>query len=127
MNIPNDVVSAAAEECDNFLREHIGVLAVVIASVDGFDLASAVSRSLNPSRIAAMASSISAIGSVVSQEVHLGGSKSVTVNTQDGFVYITNLELAGVGCVLNVVADSSAILAQIIYRCGEIGKRLQSK
>lgn len=126
MSIPDYIVNAATDECNQFLGEQNGILAVVVASIDGFDVASAVSRVLDPSRIAAMASSIAAIGSVVTQEVHLGASKSVTVNTEDGFVYICYLELAGANYVINVVADKSAILAQVIYRCNEITKRLKS-
>lgn len=126
MNIPDYIVNAAIGECNKFVSEQNGILAVVVASIDGFDVASAVSRVLDPSRIAAMASSIAAIGSVVTQEVHLGSSKSVTVNTEDGFVYICYLELAGASYVINVVADKSAILAQVIYRCNEITKRLKS-
>jgi uncharacterized protein len=124
MNIADYIVKAAKDECNNLLSEQNGVLAVVIASVDGFDLAS--SGSLDPSRIAAMSSSIAAIGSVVTQEVHIGASKSITVNTENGFVYITYLELAGISYVLNVVADKSAVLAQVIYRSSEIGKRLKN-
>ncbi len=124
MNIADYIVKAAKDECSNLLSEQNGVLAVVIASVDGFDLVS--SGSLDPSRIAAMSSSIAAIGSVVTQEVHIGASKSITVNTENGFVYITYLELAGISHVLNVVADKSAVLAQVIYRSSEIGKRLKN-
>jgi predicted regulator of Ras-like GTPase activity (Roadblock/LC7/MglB family) len=126
MNIADYIVKAAKDECHHFLSEQNGVLAVVIASVDGFDLASSITGTLDASRIAAMSSSIAAIGSVVTQEVHIGASKSVTVNTENGFVYITYLELAGVSQVLNVIADKSAVLAQVIYRCNEIGKRLKN-
>lgn len=124
MTISENAKKVAQRECENLLSEQSGALAVVIASADGFDLASAVSKSLDPARIAAMASSIAAIGSVVSQETLLGASKSVTVNTENGFVYIAYIEVDAQACILNVVADGSAILAQVIYNCGEIKKRL---
>ena len=54
----------AAREAQNFLDEVNGVTAVVIATVDGFDVASAM-RAGDAARVAAMASSISAISSVV--------------------------------------------------------------
>lgn len=126
MNIPDHIRNTAYTECQQLLGAQNGIMAVVIASGDGFDLTSAVLKSLDPARIAAMASSISAIGAVVSQEVSLGKSKSVTVNTEDGFVYITHIELAGTRYILNVVAGQSAILAQVIYQCSEIGKRLKT-
>jgi len=126
MNISEKLHNKYQQECQQLLNGQTGILAVVIASADGFDIASAVTKSLVPARIAAMASSISAIGTVVSQEVSLGNSKSVTVNTEKGFTYITHLELEGKSCILNVVADDSAVLAQIIYQCSEIGKRLNN-
>lgn len=126
MNIADYIVKAAKDECNHLLTEQSGVLAVVIASIDGFDLASSVTGTLDASRIAAMASSIAAIGSVVTQEVHIGASKSVTVNTEEGFVYITYLDLAGNSYILNVIADKSAVLAQVIYRSTEVAKRLKN-
>lgn len=126
MNISEHLLTKAQQECQQFLDEKTGLMAVVIASGDGFDIASAVSKALVPARIAAMASSIAAIGAVVSQEVSLGNSKSVTVNTEHGFTYITHIEIGGNNCILNVIADSSAILAQVIYQCSEIEKRLKS-
>lgn len=56
---------AAAQEARSILDNFAGVMAVVIATTDGFDVASAVTRGIDPVRVAAMASSISAIGSVV--------------------------------------------------------------
>lgn len=126
MNISKNLLIKANDECQQLLSGHTGILAVVIASGDGFDIASAVTKKLVPARIAAMASSIAAIGAVVSQEASLGDSKSVTVNTENGFTYITHIEIDGKNCILNVVADSSAILAQIIYQSAEIGKRLKT-
>ena len=126
MNIDKGILAIAQHECSKLLWEQQGVLGVVVSSIDGFDVAHAVTKDLDPSKIAAMASSIAAIGIVVSQEVGLGASKSITVNTEDGFVYITNVELAGNICSLNVIANGAAILAQIIYHCGEIKKRLKT-
>lgn len=123
MNLENGLLVAAQKECAKLLEQQ-GILGAVISSVDGFDVASAVTKDLDPSKIAAMASSIAAIGFVVSQEAELGASKSITVNTENGFVYIRNIQLAGQVCSLNVIANNSAILAQIIYLCGDIKIRL---
>ena len=126
MNIPQHLIDITQRECQNLLANQKGVSTVVIASLDGFDVSSASSSALDPARIAAMASSIAAIGSVVTQETSLGNSKSVTVNTEDGFVYITYIDLDSTNYILSTVADNSAVLAQIIYQCGEIRKRLKN-
>lgn len=126
MTIPDHIKKAAQHECQQFIEEQSGILCVVVASTDGFDIASAVTSGLDPARIAAMASSIAAIGSVVSQEAALGKSKSVMVNTEDGLAYMTYIQLSGHTCILNTIANHSALLAQIIYHCSEIGKRLKA-
>lgn len=124
MNIDVTAQAKLQHECQQLLDSQAGVLGVVIASVDGFDVAHAVTHNVEPEKIAAMASSISAIGMVVSQEAALGNGKSVTVNTDAGFVYISHIEFAGTPYILNVIANSSVILAQIIYQCADIKKRL---
>lgn len=124
MDISKTYKAAAQKECQNLIQNQTGIIAAVIASEDGFDVASTVTKNANAEKIAAMASSIAAIGSVVSSEISTGESESITIKTKDGFAYITYLEFGSLKFILNVVADSSAILAQVIYQCSEIRKRL---
>jgi predicted regulator of Ras-like GTPase activity (Roadblock/LC7/MglB family) len=126
MNIPPPVKSAIEKECQRLINELDGIICVVIASTDGFDVGSAVKTSLDPAKIAAMASSIIAIGSVVSQEATLGNSKSVMVNTEDGLAYMTYIHVMEETFILNIIANHSALLAQVIYQCSETSKRLKA-
>lgn len=114
------------KDCDRLLAEQTGVKAVVIASADGFDLASASSGQLAPQKIAAMSSSISAIGDVVSQEADIGNATSITVKTEEGFMYISSLQVDGTDCILAVVCDEAAVLARVMLDCAEIRKRHKS-
>ncbi len=113
----------ASREAENFLNEVNGINAVVIATVDGFDVASAM-RSGDAARIAAMASSISAISSVVSQEANLGRNKSVTIDTESGFAMVHAVHRDDAELVINVIADSSAILGQVAYRVAQFARTL---
>lgn len=126
MKISKTYKALAQKECQNLTNNQSGIIAAVMASEDGFDVASVVTKNANAERIAAMASSIAAIGSVVSTEISAGASESITVKTVDGFAYITYLDFDDKKFILNVVADKSAILAQIIYQCSEIKKRLST-
>jgi predicted regulator of Ras-like GTPase activity (Roadblock/LC7/MglB family) len=116
----------AVSEAQAMLRDLTGVTAVVIATADGFEIASASQRDVDPSRIAAMASSISAIGTVVSQEARLGRCRSVTVATDDGFTLISPVRHGRAELVVNVIADSNAILAQVMYRSARCVKVLEA-
>ena len=60
MTMVNEAVrKAAQDEARRMLEEVSGVMAVVVATTDGFDIASAVTRDIDPVRVAALASSIS--------------------------------------------------------------------
>lgn len=104
------------QETDRILAETEGVTAVVVATIDGFDIASAIRSDLDPSRIAAMASSISAIGYVVSDEAKLGRGKRVTIETDAGFAVIYSIPRTDTELVLIVVSDGRTLLGQIAYR-----------
>ena len=113
----------AAREAETLLREVSGVTAVVIATVDGFDIASAMHAG-DAARVAAMASSISAISSVVSQEAGLGRNKSVTIDTEDGFALVHSVHRDDAELVINVIADGSAVLGQVAYRVARFAQLL---
>ncbi len=113
----------AQRESQSILDEVNGVTAVVVATVDGFDIASAM-RAGDAARVAAMASSISAISAVVSQEASLGRNKSVTIDTDSGFALVYSVHRSDAELVINVIADGNAILGQVSYRVAQFSKTL---
>lgn len=123
INLAPSAKVIASREAENMLSEVDGVTAVVIATLDGFDVASAM-RHGDPARVAAMASSISAISSVVSQEASLGRNKSVTIDTESGFAVVFSVHRPDADLVINVIADGSAILGQVAYRTAQFAKTL---
>lgn len=123
-NLPAGMRELARQTAAACVAEVAGVTAAVIATVDGFDVASAFRTQQDAARIAAMASSISAISNVVSMEAGLGNFKSVTINTDDGFAIVHAVQRSDVELVINIIADSSAILAQAMHRIGLMAKTL---
>lgn len=121
--LPPAVQAQAQELAKKCLAEISGTTAVVIATVDGFDLASAMHVG-EPARIAATASSIAAISAVVSEEARLGQPRSVTIDTDSGFAVVHSVTRSDLALVINVVADASAILAQVNYRTAQMAKAL---
>ncbi|MGH1471168.1 MAG: roadblock/LC7 domain-containing protein [Cellvibrionaceae bacterium] len=126
MKLSRKTKNLAQSECKRLCNELDGIIAVVIASQDGFDVASQVSKNLDSVRISAMASSINAIGSVVSAEADIGISESITVKTENGFAYIISVNMDEEAYILNLIANDSAILAQIIYQCQETKSKLDA-
>ena len=106
------------------LAQVTGVTAVVVATVDGFDVASAIQGNANAARVAALASSIAAISTVVSDEAELGLSKSVIIDTESGFVVVHNVRRTDAELVINVIAGSNAILGQVVYLTAQFARTL---
>jgi len=125
-NLPAGLREAAQESAQAFLDEVVGITAVVVATVDGFDLASAVRGGQDPARIAAMASSISAISGVVAQEAGLGEYRSVTIGAGAGFAIVHTVVRSDVELVINIIADGNAILAMALHRIARMAKSLAS-
>ena len=113
----------ASREAQSMLSEVDGLTAVVVATVDGFDVASA-RKAGDAARVAAMASSISAISSVVAQEASLGRNKCVTIDTESGFAVVYSVHRSDAELVINVIANGNAILGQVAYRTAQFARTL---
>lgn len=124
ISLPTPTRQAAQREAEAILSDISGVTAVVIATTDGFDVASALLRQIDPARIAALASSIAAIGEVVSSEAKLGTSRCVTVETDAGFAVAQRVPRSDVPMVLKVLAGPDCILAQVKYRIAAAAQAL---
>jgi predicted regulator of Ras-like GTPase activity (Roadblock/LC7/MglB family) len=123
-DLPAGLVEQARHSISAFLREIVGVTAVVIASLDGYDLVSAFKSGADASRIAAMGSSISALGTVVAAESGMGETKSVIITAESGFAVVQGARHGDLHLVINVMADSEAILAQVLLRAASVAKEL---
>jgi predicted regulator of Ras-like GTPase activity (Roadblock/LC7/MglB family) len=124
INLSETARALARSESEKLLAEVAGVTTVVVATVDGFDVASAISGNADAARIAALASSIAAISTVVSEEAELGVGKSVTIDTESGFAIVHAVRRADAELVINVIASSSAILGQVAYRTTQFARLL---
>ncbi|WP_036595359.1 roadblock/LC7 domain-containing protein [Ottowia thiooxydans] len=121
--LPSSAKAFILQESERLLQEISGVSAVVVATVDGFDVGSAMKHG-DPTRVAAMASSIFAISGVVSSEAHLGRSRSVTIDTDQGFVIVHSIYRDDADLVISVIAGEDAILGQVAYQVAQFAKNL---
>ncbi|THU04500.1 hypothetical protein E9531_03680 [Lampropedia puyangensis] len=122
--LPSAVAALAQQEAQRLLDEILEVQAVVVASVDGFDVASAIRSNMDAGRIAAMASSIAAISSVVSHEAQLGRSRSVTIDTESGFAVVRSVYRTDVELIINVIANEGVLIGEVAYRTTQFARQL---
>ena len=108
------------------MASEVGLEAVVVATIDGFEIVSAVSGPAQPERIAALASSIASIGSVATQEAGLGHCSNMILNTERGFAVVRQFEIVKREVVMIVVADGFGLLAQVMYRANQLAKEFSA-
>lgn len=124
MKISDAIIRAADEEVASLISEIAGAIAVVVSSVDGFDVAARAQNTAQISRMAAMASSMAAIGSVVGQESLLGSHCNITIEAEQGFVVMIEVRHPEWPMILSVVTTRAAVLGQALYYANRSAARL---
>ena len=126
IKIPPALAQSAQTAIDSLFGKLAGVKALVVASIDGFSVASRASIELDANKVAAMASSFSALGVVVAEESHMGAKKVVTLEAESGYVILLDIARADLPMVLSITASSDTVLAQTLYLARETIAAIQA-
>lgn len=110
---------AAARVADDLFARLSDVRAVFVATEDGFPLAHTTREAFNDVRLAAISSSMSAIGEALSQETDLGAVRCLTIEAEDGYLVMRSGSHQGVGLVVAVIATREMLLGLVINAVGE--------
>lgn len=122
--LPDAATLLMRREVQKLFDELNGVTAVVVTTVDGFDVASATRDFVEPSRIAAMSSSIAAIGHVVSQEAQIGRNTTMMIVTELGLAVFHSVHRTEGELIISVLAREDAVLALVAHRTSQLAKML---
>ena len=126
IKIPLDLTQKAQNAIDLLFNKLSGVNALLVASVDGFPIAYRAIIDVDANKVAAMASSFSALGVVVADESHIGSKKVVTLEAEDGYVILLDISHIDFPMVLSITASKNTVLAQTLYLARETIKEIQS-
>jgi len=107
------------------LIEVEGAGAVVIATADGFNLAHAGSMTIDPSRLAAIVSSLAALGDAASRETHIGTTRCLVVECTEGRLVVRCLQVRGESLIVVLLTDQSVLLGRVLNSLGT-AERLMS-
>lgn len=125
MNLDPMVVAAAKRLADGLLERLDDAVAVVVATEDGFDVASARRGTVDAARMAAMASAIAAIGEVISREAALGRTQSMVVEAETGFLVMRSAVCHSVGLVITTQTSRNGLLGLTLHAVAEATRTLQ--
>jgi predicted regulator of Ras-like GTPase activity (Roadblock/LC7/MglB family) len=106
-----------------------GVEAAVLASPDGFEVVSATRvRRIDGPRLAAMSSSILALGTALANELKLDACRNMHIDAGQGLVLLLTVPCARIELVLSALAPKDTTLGMMLMatrRCADaIGQRL---
>lgn len=137
MNATTDLTSAASQLVTEEIRKNAahllsflvqklsGVKSAVVTTSDGFEVAASAETETDAAKLSAMASSISAIGSMAVQETSVGKQhESITIESDEGYIFIMDIHHPSCPMILSVVTARSALLGQVIYYSKQVVKKL---
>lgn len=98
----------------------------VVATEDGFEVASHAQSNAQVGRIAAMASSLAALGAVAGEESKLGACNHVLIEAAEGYIVMSQARRADADYILSVVAGKEAVVGQMVYYARAAAQTLQT-
>lgn len=125
MNIAPRIKLAAESAIETLMHEIKGVKAVVISTEDGFELASRVENTAQVARLAAIASSLAALGAVAGEESHLGDCDNVTIEAKHGHILMLQARHAEMTLIVSIVTGKDAIIGRVLYFAKQATQMLQ--
>lgn len=105
----------AQKHLDTFAQTTPGVVSAVLMSADGFEVASLQVGKGGAARLAAMGSSLSAIGSAIAKEAGIVECNRMVIESDSGTVVIMNVPDSRPPMSLAVIANDSSMLGQLLW------------
>lgn len=119
----------AQKHLDSFGATTPGVVSAVLLSADGFEVASLQVAKDGAARLAAMGSSLSAIGAAIAKEAGIVKCNRMIIEADSGTVIIMHVPQAKPQMSLAVVANGDLVLGQLLWAakncCAAIGRAFQ--
>jgi len=95
---------------DALLSDVDGASAIVVATADGFHLAQSGPRMVDPARLAAIVSSLAALGDAASRETGIGTPRCLVVDCSDGRLVVRCVQVQGEALIVVLLTDLSVLL-----------------
>jgi predicted regulator of Ras-like GTPase activity (Roadblock/LC7/MglB family) len=115
MNSNDELRAMAGQTAHRLLKNLDYSRAVVIATEDGFQMASASIEPVDAPRLAAIVSSLSAMGSALTGETKLGAVGCLMIEAEGGYLVIRSARRKNVGLVIAALTRREALLGLVIH------------
>lgn len=105
--------------CEAYLQKLVsttsGVTAALVVTSDGFEVASVLHNDLSPEKMAAMTSSMLALGEAVLSEANLNDCQNVVIESNGGLIIMLSIGDPNKELLLSVITNGQAMLGQVLW------------
>ena len=117
--MPEGVVRRANEALDKWAAAMVGLEVALVATPDGFQVASLKRTEINLVKLAAMTSSLIALTRAVGRELNFSACRRLILDTEMGTVVVQPV-VAEFPTLICIVLNSQAVLGSALWTLGEI-------
>lgn len=123
----NAYVGICEEALRKLMNDVPSITAAVVATADGFEVASAQAEGrMSATRLSALASSLLALGQAALRELSMAGSGSVLIENAMGKIMLVDVRREHLPVVLCVVADEMAMTGKVLWAAKQCAATLGS-
>ena len=122
-----ELIHKAKAELHEIITNVRGVNFVMICSTDGFELASLYRRDIyNKGKLAAVSSSLLAMVTAFTQEIHLTGCQSITLDAENGKVILSAIPAKNHPMIIVAMSDKDILLGQLLHAVKKATQNIKS-
>ena len=113
---PKELIDFAKSEIQDVLMNVRSVNYVMLCSTDGLELAHVYKRDgYNSTKLAAVSSSILAMVAAFTNEIHLEGCQSITLDADNGKAILTSIPSSNHPMIIVTLTEKDVLLGQLLY------------
>ena len=127
ISLSKTALEAIRRQLMQFGEASPGIQLAVLSTADGFEIASFLAPGADAvaARVAAMTSSLTAIGDAITRETGLHGSRNLIIESDNGIVLMVSLRDAKPKMALAIVANKQAILGHLLWATRNTGAAIE--
>ncbi|MFD1259838.1 roadblock/LC7 domain-containing protein [Entomomonas asaccharolytica] len=119
--IPKVAQVISAKILSQLIQTDCGIESAILTTEDGFEVAVESVGEVDSSKLAAMASSLSAISNMSVSESNLGTQyQSLIIESDGGYIVIMDVAYDKFPMILNIVASKDTVLGQLLYHARSV-------
>lgn len=116
------------QELKTYTQTYKGIDNTLLATPDGFEIASySSSNAASADKLAAVGSSLFALGASLVNEFHLNDCRSIILDSSKGKIYISAIQHSEHSLILMVQTTEQATLGHIIHGVKKLQENISTK